>query len=57
MDDKQLNKYVSLKKLRPYSNLDDDGNEIPERRRDVKYNEYKLKKLRQEVKDDLEMKR
>lgn len=29
LDDYQLNKFASIKQLRPYKHLDDDGNEIP----------------------------
>jgi protein KRI1 len=29
LDDRQLNKLVSMKHLRPYTHLDKDGNELP----------------------------
>ena len=54
MDDNTLNKYVSLKKIRPYQDKDEDGNEKKLNRRGEKYLEYKLKKMRRENKDDFE---
>ena len=53
LDDRQLNKMVSMKHLRPYRHLDKDGNEVPQK----KFNEYKIRKMKQELKDELEQKR
>lgn len=50
LDDKKLNKIVSMKKLRPYRNLDESGNPIagPE------MNMYKLRRIKAEFKEELE---
>jgi len=56
LEDNQLNKFVSMKKLRPYHNLDDDGNFIPnyDDRKKAKYNDYKTTKLKNEFKAEIE---
>lgn len=40
LDDRQLNKLVSLKKLRPYRNVDENGNPLPEE--EIKKRDRKL---------------
>lgn len=48
LDDKQLNKLVSLKKLRPYRHLDEDGNPLAEdKSKKDKPNEHRVRKLKQ----------
>ena len=55
LDDKQLNKLVSMKNLRPYKHLDENGNVIPEERlKKYKPNEYKIRKLKADFKDEME---
>ena len=44
---------VPIKHLRPYRHLDADGNVIEQK----KPNEYKIRKLKAEVKEELEAKR
>jgi protein KRI1 len=58
LDDKQLNKLVSLKKLRPYRDLDEFGNKLPEEQiKKAKPNEHRVRKLKAEYKEELEQKR
>ena len=44
---------VSLKHLRPYKNIDEHGNEIEVK----KPNEYKIRKMKKEFKEELELKK
>jgi len=48
-----------MKKLRPYHNLDEEGNFIPnyDDRKKAKYNDYKITKLKNELKGEIEQKR
>ena len=47
LDDKHLNKMVSLKNLRPYRNLDEHGNELdPEAQKKSKPNVHKVRQLK-----------
>ena len=50
LDDKKLNKIVSMKKLRPYRNLDENGNPMKEK----EINIHKLRRLKAEFKQELE---
>jgi hypothetical protein len=51
LDDKKLNKIVSMKQLRPYRNLDANGNPIEDKKQ---INIYKLRRIKAEFKEELE---
>lgn len=53
LDDNQLNKFAHLKQLRPYRNLDEHGNMQKEKTK----SQYKINKLRAEVRPELELRR
>jgi hypothetical protein len=49
---------VGLKKLRPYRDLDDQGNQLPDEIiKKHKPNEHRVRKLKSEFKEELELKR
>lgn len=51
LDDKKLNKIVSMKQLRPYRNLDANGNPIEDKKQ---INIHKLRRIKAEFKEELE---
>ena len=53
LDDNTLNKFSSMKQLRPYRHIDENGNVVHEKKK----GEYKLNKLRAEVKGELDLKK
>lgn len=53
LDDKKLNKFASIKQLRPYRNLDESGNPVKEKRK----SEYKITKMKAELRTELETKK
>ena len=59
LEDKHLNKIVSLKQLRPYRNMDENGNVIEDdkQKKKRKATEFKVKKLRAELREELEAKK
>lgn len=58
MDDRQLNKIVSMKKLRPYRHLDENGQPLAEDQlKKARPNIYKVRALKQQFKDEIEQKR
>lgn len=58
LDDRALNKIISLKNLRPYKNLDDNGNPLPEEKlKKMKPNAWKVQKIKQEYREELDQKR
>ena len=58
LDDRTLGKVISMKKLRTYGHLDENGNPLgPEHQHKFKVNEFKIRKLKQECKEELELKR
>ena len=47
LDDKTLNKAISMKKLRTYGHLDENGKPLgPEHQHKLKVNEFKIRKLK-----------
>ena len=47
-----------MKKLRTYGHLDENGKPLgPEHNHKLKVNEFKIRKLKQECKEELELKR
>ena len=58
LDDKQLNKMVSMKHLRTYKHLDASGKQLPEEQLNkFKPNKYKIRQMKQEFKNEIEQKR
>lgn len=58
LDDRQLNKIVSMKKLRPYRHLDETGQPLPEDQlKKARPNIHRIRKLKQEFKEEIEQKR
>ena len=58
LDDKQLNKMVSMKHLRPYRHLDESGKEISaDKLKKHMPNKYKIRELKKQYKNELEQKR
>jgi len=57
LDDRQLNKIVGMKHLRPYKHLDDDGNELADERKRKGPNEWKVKKIKSQYRDEIEQKK
>jgi protein KRI1 len=59
LDDKQMNQLVSMKKLRPYRHLDENGQELSgdALRKQTKVNHGKIQKLKSQFKSDLDYKR
>ena len=59
LDDKQMNQLVSMKKLRPYRHLDENGQELTgdALRKQTKVNHGKIQKLKSQFKADLDYKR
>ena len=53
LDDKQLSKFASVKQLRPYRNIGEDGQPIKEKKK----SEFKLNKLKAEIRPELEMRK
>ena len=56
LDDKQLGKIVSMKHLRPYRNMDENGN-IIESDKSGKLNEHRIRKLKSAFKEELEQRK
>mmetsp|Transcript_11976 Transcript_11976/g.20219 ORF Transcript_11976/g.20219 Transcript_11976/m.20219 type:complete len:258 (-) Transcript_11976:25-798(-) len=59
LDDRQLNKLVSMKKLRPFVYCDERGNPLPQEliERKQKAMEYKVRRMKKELKQELELKK